>query len=415
MILFKYKWLTAVSVLVLGLISLSQLSCVDNSVSSQIDSDGVPEIQNVRYTSPDSSRNVEQIGPGATVALLGKNMDATTEVYFNGIQASFNPALVTDSSLIVTVPSEMPFGNMDPDDEEINTIRVANGNGESILDFPVVPPAPQITAVSNEYAHGGENITISGQYLYLITDITFPGDVQAEQYSGNAEGTRVQVTVPENADESGGPIQVSTTAGSANSTPAAGFWTEGTMICNFDDVNNLNWGVETGEDATMFPEGWGVYAHMQAEDVPGGDWAWWNTGRSINTDSVAWVEPDQLSEPVGSFALKFEVNTNTPINQGTFMIRPSNGEWVYIARYEPWTDSGNDFSTDGWETASIPLTEFRTSQDGVDGVGDPAPNLETLLSPTGARPLGIMYVNDDSTAQSIDMAVDNIRVEKIAN
>lgn len=407
----KSSW----SAVLLAILAVMLYSCTDNGIESQVDGNGVPNISGVRYVNPDSSRNIDKVGPGDVVALVGTNIDATVHVYFNGVEAPFNPALLTDTTLIVTIPGDLPFGSMDPNGEEMNTIRVANDNGESVLDFPVLPPAPSVAKISNEYAYPGEQITIEGQYLYLVTSVAFPGGVEATEFNSVPDGSSMTVTVPSGATESGG-IEITTAAGSTSSSPAATFREAAGMVCNFDDVNNYaGWSVAVENDPTVFPQGWGNYAHMAAEEVAGGDWSWWNGGRSINVNEVQWIDPANLVDPVASYALKFEVNVNVAMEYGTILIR-NDDAWAFIARFEPWTDSGNAYQPEGWKTVTIPLTEFRAkSSDGVDGAGSSVPSLTQLLGDNASRPLGFMYVNDDEdVTQTVDLAIDNIRVVKIA-
>ena len=151
---FKHLILSGAPVVMLAMLAVSLTSCTDDIVGSQVDESGTPEITGVRFVDPTMPREVDKIGPGDWVALLGRNMDATTHVYFDGIQASFNPALMTDTSLVVMVPSDMPFGSMDPDAPEMNTIKVENARGSSVLDFPVVPPPPVVTTTSYSVATG---------------------------------------------------------------------------------------------------------------------------------------------------------------------------------------------------------------------------------------------------------------------
>jgi hypothetical protein len=61
----------------------------------------------------------------------------------------------------------------------------------------------------------------------------------------------------------------------------------------------------------------------------------------------------------------------------------------------------------------IPLTQFKTNANGVDGTGSPAVNLATLVG-SGSGSLSVMLVNNGAAATSaIDMAFDNFRIEKI--
>lgn len=412
----NHKLWSAFSIVMLGLFALVQLSC-ENSVSSQIDTSGTPEISGVRYVNPDSSRDINKIGPGDVVALEGNNMDATTHVYFNGYEASFNPTLATDTTLIVTVPSDMPFGSMDPDSEVMNTIKVSNSNGESSIDFNVLPPPPLINRISDEFAEAGKEITVEGQYLYLVNKVVFPGGVEANDYQSSADGTSLKVTVPSGA--ASGDIKVSTSSGISTTTPGVGFRDTTGMICDFDGVFSYQyWSASLSSDASLYPGNEGQYAILSVSNVPSGNSAWWNGGRSINLNPMQWVKTSDMGEAPAKFAIKFEIYVKDSWKNGTLLIRAAN-PWEYTARLEPWRDASHStFTTHGWQTVQIPLNQFKTADgDGVNGAGTALKSLSSLLSSDGTAPTtGIMLVNDtEGTIDQLDMAIDNIRVVRIAN
>ena len=95
---------------------------------------GQPEISLVRHVHPDSAATstVEQVGPGETFVIEGNNLKNTDKVYLNGIEASFNPLLVTNSQMIITEPGDMPFGDMDPNNDEMKTIKLESRFGITV-------------------------------------------------------------------------------------------------------------------------------------------------------------------------------------------------------------------------------------------------------------------------------------------
>lgn len=377
-------------------------------------SGAIPEISGVRYIHPDSAATsqIEKVGPGETFVIEGNNLKSATKVHFNGIEASFNPTLVTNSHMIIGVPSDMPFGILDPESEEMNTIKMESPYGSTAYDFPILPPAPVINRISYEFASAGETIRLTGQYLYLVLNVTFPGGVEATDYEFAPNGTWLDVVVPNGVVETG-DIIITTQAGSNSSGPSATFHDVSGMVCNFDDINPYQWwSAAYTNDQELFPGAIGNYVYMEADGVVGGDWAWWEGGRSINLDPVQWVAPANLQEPVGNFALKFDVFVKEEWSNGTILIR-NDDNWTYIARYAPWnteSDANEPYQTDGWRTATIPLTEFKTD----DGQGSSAPSLNALLGDQGERVIGFMLVNDsDSEIQNFMTAFNNIRVVRI--
>ncbi len=419
----KRKIFSLVTVLALASMVFVQISCQDNSLSAG-DFDEPISLSGVRFASPDSSDEVTKIGPGDAISLQGTNLDAVAHVYFNGYEATFNPTLATSGNLVVTVPSDMPFGEMDPDAYYMNTIKVTNSTHQDSMEFPVQPPVPQLGSMSNEYAVPGETITISGQYLYLVTDVTFPGDVAADMSTVTtaADGTWMEVEVPSGATTEG-DIVVTSTAGPSPPSVSTEFMQTDGMLCNFDDVQNWEWwSAQFTSDATNFPGAHGNFALMTpAEgDVSAGDTQWWTNHRSINlSQGQQWIDPSNLGEPASNFAIKFELALNQPWDNGTLLLRTENSTYQYRARYEPWrTEDGVEpVEYEGWRTVTVPLNMFSSygGDPGVDGGGQSISNISTIL-PNGQAPYpGIMLYNDLDRALSADMefAIDNIRVVRI--
>lgn len=391
--------------------------CQDNSVSNTGDYDDPVSITGIRYVSPDSTTDIKQVGPGDVVALEGNNMDAVANIYFNGYEATFNPALAAKSHMVVTIPADMPFGEMDPEASYMNQIKVSNSVSEDSLEFPVLPPPPQINRISDEFAEAGKEITLSGQYLYLITEINFPGNVEATDYQSVADGSSLKVTVPEGATS--GEIKMTSSSGTSTSSPGARFRDSTGMICNFDDVFSYQWwSAALSSDASLYPGNEGQYAMLEVSNLAGGDGSWWNGGRSINLNPTQWVEASNLGENPSNFAVKFEINVEGAWEQGTLLVRAAN-PWTYTARYAPWKGENgniNSFTTNGWQTVQIPLSDFKTANsEGLNGAGTALPSLADMLPDGEAPSAGIMLVNNGENAISqLSMAIDNIRVVRIA-
>jgi len=210
---------------------------------------------------------------------------------------------------------------------------------------------------------------------------------------------------------SGGPLQVVGTYGTGTSVLLFNDYTTG-MLTTFDDAN-YSWGsYAITNDATLFPNNTGKYSRIAVSGVGAGDFAWYDGVRSMNTNGVTWVPAAHMSDPVGSYALKFEMNLRKPWNGASFYI-VKDYSWTYLARFEPWKAAGTAVTTSGWTTVVIPLTQFKTKANGLDGSGDPAATLSALLG-NGSGSLSFMFLNSDATAApAFDGAFDNFRIEKI--
>ena len=107
-----------------------------------------------------------------------------------------------------------------------------------------------------------------------------------------------------------------------------------------------------------------------------------------------------------------------PWNGGTLYFKTEFAGESFVARYEPWKIPGSNktlaFKTEGWQTVTIPLSQFR-SEDITLGDGDSVTSLNALLGPTGASSYDLTLKNfaSSSTATGFYAAIDNIRVQKI--
>lgn len=368
---------------------------------------GSPKITGVRAdlaTPNDSTLNL--VNPGQYIILDGTGFSSTRQVLFDGVPGAYNAALVADQHLVIQVPS-IPPDVLSGD--KANTIEVITGSGTVTYTFPVNPPAPQVAAISNEFAHPGDVITITGQFLYLIQSVTFPGGIAATSYSAASDGSSLTVTVPAGATTGGGII-ISSKGGTSSSEPAAGFQDTRGMLCNFDDVNQYSWGAQGIIDSSTFTGNTGYFAQLMCTGVNAGDEAWYNGGRSINTNAVQWVAADSLGNPVGDYAMKFEIYAKTPWTVGSIWIVP-NYTWTWLAPYSGWKANADStmLSTSQWQTVVIPLTNFQTN----NGAGSPPGSLAAFLG-GGNQSISLMFVNDGTkTVNNFDVGIDNIRVVKV--
>ena len=387
------------------LLAFTQTAC-----NKDDENDEPPTITTIRaYLASPADSVLTRVGPGTWIVIQGSGFKSTKQVYFDGILATFNPALLADQNLVVQIPEGIPFATVPT--EQMNSIRVVTEGGETTFQFPIQAPPPVVTAASNEFAYPGETITLSGSYLYLIDKITFPGNVDAPEFTASDDGTTVRVKVPASVRQSG-PLRVKTQFGTAASP--FGFNDLTGMLLNFDGAGTLDWGITPVSDATLFPGARGTYARMAQDAVPANNWDWSNGKRAIISKPQDWVAPSALSEPANNYAMKFEIFVKEPWSTGVLFIGPPTSDtWTYMARYEPWKTTPN-FKTTGWTTVTVPLTQFKKkSAAGVDGGGDAATTVNDVVGSV-SEVVKFMFVNDTATPLAkLDLAIDNIRVVKI--
>lgn len=140
---------------------------------------------------------------GSTYVIVGHNLATTTKVEFNGTEAYFNRALMTNETLIITIPSTISWQN------QSGKLTLTNPYGVATSDFTILPPVPVITGVSQLAGNAGDEVTITGTVLDNVSSVTF-GTAVARIISSSA--TQVVVSVPAAAS---GTIAVSTPGGRA--------------------------------------------------------------------------------------------------------------------------------------------------------------------------------------------------------
>lgn len=369
---------------------------------------GAPEITSVRnYAASPEDTLVGTITTGQWVVLIGHNLKDAVQISFNGVPASINSVMFSDTSATVLVPEVIPFPTVPA--ESLNTIRYITRQGATTFTFSIAAPPPSITAVSNENAKEGDSVYISGLNLFFIEDLTFAG-TPITHYSEASDGTSIGFVLP--ALTQSGPVVITTKSGTST-TPYNVNDEKTGVLCNFDDINTFSWGSNTDNSSVAFPGNRGYYAVLKNNILPAGDGTWWDGGRSINTNDVQWIPADSLGVSIDDYAFKFEINVPAAWT-GTSVYVIKGYSFDYLARYEPWQGTNgavSPFTTKGWRTVTIPLSMFRTN----DGKGTAASDLTTLLGATATGAVNIQTKNfsGSPSASGLQAAVDNIRVVKI--
>jgi len=242
--------------------------------------------------------------------------------------------------------------------------------------------APEITKMKSEFVPDGETAVIYGKNL-IGADVMFPGvDLPAEVDKKNSNDEMLVVTVP--AGSKSGKIRVITKYGEAGSSFL--FRDDRNFIINFDDYL-ATWGGynpfdHAGKKITEIagnklpaelPEPCsGKYGFLFGEyNAP------WTMKEAMFFQYVA--NPNEggrgafsvagafVDYAIENLVLKFEVNIpkevpyhgiRTEIFFGPYDSPDKHGRDVSpICFWEPYKETGT-FYTDGWETITIPLTEF---------------------------------------------------------
>ena len=391
----------------LAAVALMQPGCKKDSSSST----GTPVITHIRnYVAHPGDSLLTSVGTGQWVVISGKNLKGALQINFDGVKGSFNDAWFSDTSAIVLIPAVIAFPTVPA--KQLNTIQYVTTHGQTTFSFSIVPPAPTIAGISNEDANPGDSVKINGFNFFFIQSVTY-GGVNVTDYKESNDGTSISLAVPASVTSTGGIVSVTTKSGSASTLYNVSDFTTG-VLNNYDNVNNFSWGSSTSNSSSAYPGNNGYYGLLNGTAVPANDDSWWNGGRSINLNAATWVPTANMSDPVSDYALKFEINVKVPWAAGSINVIKDYSFNTYMAVYRPWkTASGATvpFTTKGWQTVVIPLTNFRTN----GGTGVQPSSLSDLLG-SGSGSLNMLFNNDGpSVIANYEIAIDNIRIIKISN
>jgi len=166
--------------------------------------------------------------------IVGTNLLTTKSVSFNGISVYFNPALVTDNMIIVTIPTGTPFGP-----SQINKLTIVTAYGSVDYTFGIQQPPATITGFTPLAGSAGDVVTITGTVFDGVTGVKF--DNVAATIVGTPTTTQIQVKVPAGVVQA--YIYVTTPGGTAKSPASFGF-----KAVVYDDALASGWGTNGGYD-----------------------------------------------------------------------------------------------------------------------------------------------------------------------
>src|SRR5215218_5922020 len=97
---------TSNKILLLSLITLTVFGTFSACNKEDLPNNGQPRIQYVRITNPLSSDSLlVGAGQGRLIAIMGENLGGAKSMWFNDQPASLNPTYVTNTSILVNVPT----------------------------------------------------------------------------------------------------------------------------------------------------------------------------------------------------------------------------------------------------------------------------------------------------------------------
>lgn len=401
----KTRYINWFFVAALAMMGCFMTACEDQPDKYEI-ADGVPTLKYVRSPLPEEADSL-LVGAylGNTVCLVGDNLRSIYELYFNDQKATLNTSYMTDHTVLVDIPKNIP-------EEVTNKIYMITKSGEKVdFDFSVMVPAPVVSSMSCEYAPAGSEAVLYGDYFVddpnVPLTISMPGDitVEGEQITSITK-TAVKFIVPEGAVQ--GNIRVKSIYGTGQSV----FQYKDTRNILFDwdgkyegalaAENSWNGDNEKkGQILASVPPVDGKYMVMGPATLSGGQWQ--TPGEYL---MMYWPDPNATEGCVPLYnlpqfkkmledykieelALKFEVYvpTSNPWMAEGMQIRftsldevsMSNQTQDYIWNddesheegkaprgvWVPWEETGSYDTNNQWVTVTLKMSEFNKLVSGL--------------------------------------------------
>lgn len=144
--------------------------------------------QTVAFDSTTTTGNKQNL-----YAIIGQNLGSVVTVKFNGVSAYFNTALVSDNTIIVAIPQDVPTG---PD--QTNKLVVTTLHGTVSYNFTVLTPPPTVSKVSDYDFVAGSQITLNGVSFATVTAVTIKGTTDVATIVSKVD-TQLVIKMPASA------------------------------------------------------------------------------------------------------------------------------------------------------------------------------------------------------------------------
>ncbi len=403
---------------------MNELSVINKNGTAtfKVNITGAPIISHVRNSAASPNDTIlNSLVPGQLINIIGYNLKNATKIAFQGIAADLTNVAYTDSSVTVRVPAELSGG----DASLANTITYTTKIGTGSFSIKIIGP-PIITSISYEIPKEGDVVYIYGNNFISVNNLSFAG-TPITSYEVLTDGI-IKFTAPSLSND-GGPVVVETPSGTfttAYKVNDVNFINGGGVgiVANYEwgDYFGYAWwggGILNSSDPDSgwpsynadFGVGLGMYIELKSDILQGGEG---DDGNAIRNGDIAWVPTENLNDSGNGWALKFEINVPKPWKGGTLCIKSTNGD--YMVRYEPWQTSSSkaiSYTTNGWQTVTIPLSEFRKKDANLgDGKGTSITKISDILDTASGKGNLTLYLHNYGTAAttSFDAAFDNFRV-----
>ncbi len=394
----KILYIAAISSLLLG-----YASCKDEDGNPYPDGEGAVTVSKVYLldasdTTGNKEREVSFARLGQTLRLEGSGFGGTKKILVNGYETYFNTALVTDNSLILSLSGSTPVAGAD--ESVRNKIQFVKNSNTYACDLVIRAASPRISSISPSLPQVGETVKVSGYNLEEVSEITLPGDVKVTDGIVNAPeeetGEWFTFVMPEGVTESG---SISITGANGQAISGAYFNDFDCFITDFDGKGELGswsatWKTDDlvddplntgrGKVAMLIPHLGETDAKYENGINPGVDHIefWATAGNdNANDDWTRMTSKIPAETSLSELAIQFDIYVDGVWNEtgqleislannlnsygyGSANASPGNSGVVSgAAVWIPWFDKSNPevftpYTTDGWQTVTIPFTDF---------------------------------------------------------
>lgn len=395
----KTRYINWFFVAALAVMGCLMTACEDQPDKYEI-ADGVPTLKYVRSPLPEEADSL-LVGAylGNTVCLVGDNLRSIYELYFNDQKATLNTSYMTDHTILVDIPKNIP-------EEVTNKIYMVTKSGAKVdFDFSVMVPAPVVSSMSCEYAPAGSEAVLYGDYFVddpnVPLTISMPGDitVEGEQITSITK-TAIKFIVPEGAVQ--GNIRVKSIYGTGQSV----FQYKDTRNILFDWDGKYegalaagnSWSGDDekkGQTISSVPPIDGNYLVLGPSTLLGGQWETPNAyvmmywpDQHATQGCVPLYDLPQFKKMLEEYeledlAVKFEVyvpTSNPWMAEGMQIqftsldevsMENQNNDYVYGEGKEPrgvwvpWEETGSYDTGNQWVTVTLKMSEFSKQVSGV--------------------------------------------------
>lgn len=424
---------------------LTLQSCEDEPDKFELTS-GVPTIYYIRPTNVDQKDSLlVQSYPDNSICIVGSNLTSIKEMYFNDKPAILNTSYITDNTLIVAVPKDIPDVVTD------KIYMITSGEDTVKYDFHVVVPAPVITSMSCEYARPGDEVTIVGSYFVddpnKPISVTLPDGKVVTDFTSK---TRSQLTFEMPKCTTEGNITVTSIYGTTKSsfryldsrgllfdfdgktglTPQ-GWHNDGPVITDTENPISGNY-VQIGNDQTTMDADGGWNDNVYFFPYWPGEW----------TTPISYVarKSQKLTDLVDfkdfeNMAYKFEmcIPSTNPWSAGAMQVIVGgvdkiggagagtdtdgmtcaganntyfNNDDLPRGIYRPWAETGSYDTGGKWITVTLPIKDFTYGMSGSKASG----NIKLTAADFTSLTLFIVGGGISGTDCKPIIRLDNIRV-----